>query len=64
MTIDDQIEDEKMQCDINRKAAKMSVLSSYKLISLSILLVKKYYYLLKTNNRTSQIYLLSSWQSF
>ena len=31
MTIDDQIEDEKMQCDINRKAAKMSVLSSYKI---------------------------------
>ena len=28
MTIDDQIRDEKLQCDINREAAKISVLSS------------------------------------
>ena len=31
MTIDDQTEDEKIQCDINRKAAKISVLSSDKI---------------------------------
>ena len=31
MTIDDQIEDEKLQYDINRKAAKISVLSSGKI---------------------------------
>ena len=30
MTIDDQIEDEKLQHDINREAAKISVLSSGK----------------------------------
>ena len=31
MTIDDQIEDEKPQYDINRQAAKISVLSSGKI---------------------------------
>ena len=31
MTIDDQIRDEKLQCDINREAAKMSALSSDKI---------------------------------
>ena len=30
MTLDDQIRDEKLQCDINRKAAKVSTLSSNK----------------------------------
>ena len=30
MTIDDQIRDEKLQCDINREAAKISILSSKK----------------------------------
>ena len=31
MTIEDQIKDEKLQCDINREAAKISALSSGKL---------------------------------
>ena len=31
MTIDDQIRDEKLRCDINREAAKISVLSSNEL---------------------------------
>ena len=31
MTIDDQIEDEKLQYDINREAAKISVISSDKI---------------------------------
>ena len=30
MTIDDKIRDEKLQIDINRKAAKISILSSAK----------------------------------
>ena len=30
MTADDKIRDEKLQCDINRKAAKISALSSVK----------------------------------
>ena len=38
MTIDDQIEDEKLQYDINREAAKTSALP---------LLVNKYYHLIK-----------------
>ena len=51
MTIDDQIEDEKLQYDINREAAKMSALSSGK--------IYKYEYLTgdeiksKTNKRTN-----------
>ena len=31
MTIEDQITDEKLQCDINREAAKISALSSGKI---------------------------------
>ena len=31
MTIEDQIKDEKLQCDINREASKISVLSSGKI---------------------------------
>ena len=44
MTIEDQIKDEKLQYDINREAAKISALSSGKLINMNILLVKKYYH--------------------
>ena len=49
MTIDDQIKDEKLQYDINREAAEISALSSGKLISMNILLVKRYYHLI--NNK-------------
>ena len=42
MTIEDQIKNEKIQYDINRKAAKISALSSDKLINMNTLLVKKY----------------------
>ena len=44
MTIEDQIKDEKLQYDINREAAKISALSSGKLINMNTLLVKKYCY--------------------
>ena len=37
MTIGDKIEDEKLQYHINRKAAKISALSSEKLISINFL---------------------------
>ena len=47
MTIDDKIRDEKLQYDINIKAAKISALSSKKLINMNILQVKKYYLLIK-----------------
>ena len=46
MAIDDQIRDKKLQYDINREAAKISALSSGKLISRNILQVKKYYLLI------------------
>ena len=36
MTIDDKIRDEKLQYDINREAAKISALSSVKLINMNI----------------------------
>ena len=48
MTIEDQIRDEKLQYDINREAAKISALSSTKLINMNILLVKKYYHLINS----------------
>ena len=47
MTIDDKIRDEKLQYDINKEAAKISALSSGKLINMSILHLKKCYLLIK-----------------
>ena len=42
MTIEDQIKDEKLQYDINREAAKYQLYHQVNLISMNILLVKKY----------------------
>ena len=47
MTIDDKIRDEKLQYDINRKAAKISALSTAKLTNMNVLQVKKYRLLIK-----------------
>ena len=49
MTIEDQIKDEKLQCDINREAAKISASSSGNLIKMNTLLVKIYYH--RINNK-------------
>ena len=46
MTIEDKIRDEK-QYDTNREEAKISALSSGKLINTNILQVKKYYLLME-----------------
>ena len=46
MTINDQIKDEKLQYDINREAAKISIYRQVKIINLNILLVKIYYHLI------------------
>ena len=54
MTIDDQIEYEKLQYDINREAEKISTLSSGKIGSIYILLVKKYYLLIKKKKTIEQ----------
>ena len=41
MTIDDQVRDEKLRCDINREAAKISALSSGKIGKYKYLLGKE-----------------------
>ena len=41
MTIDDQIRDKKLQYDINRKAAKLSILSSGKIDKIDNNLINK-----------------------
>ena len=53
MTNDDQIKDEKLQYDINRDAAKISAFSSGKIVKYeySVLLVKKYYLLIKKKKK-------------
>ena len=47
MTIDDKIRDEKLQYDINKKAAKISGLSSGKIDKYEYLTGEKYYLLSK-----------------
>ena len=49
LVIDDQVRDEKLQHDINREgeAAKTTSISTGKIESMNILLVKKYYDLIK-----------------
>ena len=54
MTNDDQIKDEKLQYDINRDAAKISALSSGKIVKYELviaLLVKKYYLIIKKKKK-------------
>ena len=51
MTIDDKIKDENPQYDINREAAKISALSSGKLINMNTLQVEKYYHLIKVEQQ-------------
>ena len=47
MKIDDQIKDEKLQYDFNRDAVKYHPHHQAKLTSMNILLVKKYFLLIK-----------------
>ena len=59
MTNDDQIKDEKLQYDINRDAAKISALSSGKIVKYElviVLLVKKYYLLIKKKKKSKFTY--------
>ena len=51
MIIDDKIKDENLQYDINREAAKISALSSGKLINMNTLQVEKYYHLIKVEQQ-------------
>ena len=49
MTIEDQIKDEKLQYDINKRQQKYRLYHQAKLISMNILQVKRYYHLI--NNK-------------
>ena len=49
MTIEDQIRDEKLQYDINRRLQKYQLYHQAKSINMNFLPVKKYYHL--TNNK-------------
>ena len=54
METDDKTLSEKLQCYINKEAAKISTFLSVKLINMNILRVKKYYHLIsKTDYRRS-----------
>ena len=46
-TIDDHTEDEELQNDINKEVAKISASLSGKIVGIGVLLVKKYYHLIK-----------------
>ena len=46
--IDDQIRDEKLQCNANREAAKISALSSNKIDKYEYLTGEEYYHLIKS----------------
>ena len=46
-TIDDHTEDEELQNDINKEVAKISASLSGKIVGIGILLLKKYYHLIK-----------------
>ena len=63
MTNDDQIKDEKLQYDINRDAAKISALSSGKIVKYeySVLLVKKYYLVIKKKKKKNLNLLIHLW---
>ena len=62
MTIEDQIRDEKLKYDINREAAKILALSSGKLISMNILLAKKYYLLINSKSLNNLNLLIFLWE--
>ena len=47
MAIDDKIRDEKLQYNINRKAAKYQYYHQINLINMNILQVKKYHLMIK-----------------
>ena len=55
MATDDKINNEKLQYDINQEAGKISAESYGKLININILLVKKYYHLIKVEKQYKQI---------
>ena len=53
MTVNDQIRDENNNMILTEKLPKYQLYHQTKLISMNILLVKKYYHLINKNNGTS-----------
>ena len=62
MVIDDQIKDEKLQYNINRKAAKILASLSGKLINMNIFQVKKYYLIIKNKQQNRLNLLILHWE--
>ena len=62
MTLEDQIRDEKLQYDINREAAKISAYHQAKLISMNILLVKRYCHLISSKELNKLNLLILLWE--
>ena len=48
MNLEDQNRDEKLRYDINREAAKYPLFHEVKLISMNVLLEKRYWHLIKS----------------
>ena len=47
MTTDDKIRGEKLEYDVNREAANISIIIRKKMINMNLLQVRKYYILIK-----------------
>ena len=47
MTTDDKIRGEKLEYDVNREAANISIIIRKKMINMNLLQVRKYYLLIK-----------------
>ena len=62
MTIEDQIRDKKLQYDINREATKYQLYHQAKLISINILLVKKYYLVINNKELNKLNLLILLWE--
>ena len=62
MTIEDQIRDKKHQYDINREATKYQLYHQAKLISINILLVKKYYLVINNKELNKLNLLILLWE--
>ena len=57
MTTDDKIRGEKLEYDVNREAANISIIIRKKMINMNLLQVRKYYLLIK--DRTSKVFIFS-----
>ena len=54
MTTDDKIRGEKLEYDVNREAANISIIIRKKMINMNLLQVRKYYLLIKEKRQNKQ----------